>query len=56
VHPPRNGREGRRCGAGVFFGTLPLTFFTGTSTESAYVFFLAPARFSVARRLGDYRN
>ena len=42
--------------AGIFFGTLPISFLTGTSSEAAYVFWAAPARFAVARKLGDYRN
>ena len=40
--------------SGVFFATLPLTFFTGVGTQSARYLVVAPWRFTVARPVGDF--
>ena len=37
-----------------FFGTLPLTFPIGVSEQSAYLFVVAPWRFTAARFPGEF--
>jgi hypothetical protein len=41
---------------GFFLGTLPLTFATGVSEQSAYLFVVAPWRFTAARFPGEFET
>jgi len=40
--------------SGVFFATLPLTFFTGVGTQSARYLVVTPWRFTLGRPVGDF--
>jgi hypothetical protein len=39
-----------------FLGTLPFTFITGVADPSAYLFVVAPWRFTSSRYLGDFES
>lgn len=38
----------------LFLGTLPVTFLTGISDPSAYLFVIAPWRFTSSRYVGEF--